>query len=184
MPNPFEAFWNTLKLTMDNLGEPQNPLHTGEVTSCWLYYTALEEAMRYEEIGLNTTNDDEIREMLTDALNMCASQAKILGDFMVKEGIPLPEVSSRKPKSEGVAVPLGAKLTDDQLANGIALKISVGIVECALGQSQGVRSDLTMIWIRFHSEFLTFGATLKSLMIKRGWLKVPPYYYPPGVPHQ
>ena len=184
MPNPFEAFWNTIKLSMDNLDEPKNPLHTGEVTTCWMYYTALKEAISYEELGLNTTNDDEVREMLHDALNMCTAQATILENFMVQEGIPLPEVSSRKPKSEGSAVPLGVKLTDDQLANGISLKVAAGIVECATGQSQGIRSDLTIMWIRFQSEFLTFGFTLKTLMIKRGWLKVPPYYYPPGMPNE
>ena len=122
--------------------------------------------------------------MLNDAFNLCTAQAKILENFMIKEGIPLPEVSSQKPKSEGNAVPLGAKLTDDQLANGISFKIATGIVECAVGQSQGIRSDLTIIWIRFQSEFLTFGSTLKTLMIKRGWLKVPPYYYPPGMSNQ
>jgi hypothetical protein len=29
---------------------------------------------------------------------------------------------------------------------------------------------------------MTFGATLKELVKRRGWLKVPPYYYAPGTP--
>jgi hypothetical protein len=26
------------------------------------------------------------------------------------------------------------------------------------------------------------GFKLKTIMRKRGWIKVPPYYYPPGMP--
>ncbi|WP_252244958.1 hypothetical protein [Cytobacillus oceanisediminis] len=31
-------------------------------------------------------------------------------------------------------------------------------------------------------EKMKFGASLKDLMRKRSWIKVPPYYYPPGSP--
>lgn len=184
MPNPFEAFWNTIKMSIDNLDEPKHPLHTGEVTSCWIYYTALKEFIRYEEVGLNTTNDDEVREMLTDAIKMCESQTRRLEDFMVKEGIPLPELPAKKPKSDVNAVPLGAKLTDDEIANGISAKIAVGIVECATGQAQAIRNDIGFMWVKFQTELLTFGTPLKALMKKRGWIRVPPYYYPPGMPKQ
>jgi hypothetical protein len=50
--------------------------------------------------------------------------------------------------------------------------------------ADAVRSDIAMIWLEFHSEFVTFGATLKTLMRKRGCLEVPPYYYPPGSPER
>jgi hypothetical protein len=31
---------------------------------------------------------------------------------------------------------------------------------------------------------MKFGTSLKNTMRKRGWIKVPPYYYPPGMPKQ
>lgn len=36
-----------------------------------------------------------------------------------------------------------------------------------------------VMWFAFQSEQVSFGATLKNLMRKRGWIKVPPLYYPP-----
>lgn len=180
MPNLFEAVINTFRTLIDN--EPKAPLHTGEVTSCWFYYTALKEAIRFEEAGLNMTTDNEVVEMLKDAIKLCESQAKRIERFMVSEGIPLPETSAPKPKSNPNEVPLGVKLTDDEIANGVSIKMAAANLECGMGQSQSIRNDVGFMWLEFQVEILTFGATLKTLMRKRGWIKVPPYYYPPGKP--
>ncbi|WP_042224996.1 DUF3231 family protein [Oceanobacillus manasiensis] len=186
MPNVFEAMLNTLKMSIDNTDkkEKKAPLHTGEVTNCWVYYTMLHEFLRYEEVGLNTTTDDEVNEMLKDAMKMCKPQLKRLEEFMVEEGIPLPGLPGKKPISNGNDIPLGAKLTDDELANGISLKVAGAIIQCATGQAQVVRNDIGYIWIKFQLEMITFGTTLKALMRKRGWLRVPPHYYPPGMPEK
>ncbi|WP_078543507.1 DUF3231 family protein [Litchfieldia alkalitelluris] len=180
MSNPFEAVWNTLKTLIDD--EPKSPLHIIEAGDLWTYYTALEEFIRYEEVGLNTSTDDEILEMLTDAIRVCEAQSQKISAFMVKEGIPLPDVTSAKPKSDPKEVPLGVKLTDDEIANGIAFKIVTLMQLCGKGQADAIRNDVGVLWLELYGEFVSFGATLKTLMRKRGWIKVPPYYYPPGTP--
>lgn len=182
MPNPFEAIWNMLKISIDTTNEPKSPLHVIEVGDCWKYLTLMEEFIRYEEIGLNTTTDDEAKEMLTDVIRVCEAQVRKLSTFMKKEGIPLPDVSSSKPVSDPSDVPLGVKLTDNEIANGVAFKVVTCLQACALAQASAVRNDVTMIWLEFFLEWGIFGATLKTLMRKRGWLKVPPYYYAPGSP--
>jgi hypothetical protein len=182
LPNPFEALKNVINKEVDHLNEPKTPLHIGEAMDCWTYLTSLGEFIRFEESGLNTTSDDEVREMLNDAIKMCEGQFQKLSSFMKKEGIPLPEVSPAKPNSEPNAIPLGVKLTDDEITNGITLKLTACLMMSAKGEVDAIRTDLGVIWFKFHTEMLTFGVTLKALMIKRGWLKVPPYYYPPGQP--
>lgn len=178
MSNPFEAVWSTLKSLVDN--DNKHPLHVGEVMICWTYLAAINEMLRYEEVGLNTTSDDEVKEMLKDAYNVCKSQSERLESFLLKEGIPLPETSSPKPNFTGVDVPMGAKFSDDEISNAVSLKIASAIIESALGQAQSIRTDVGMMWAEFQSEMLMFSATLKSLMRKRGWLKIPPFYYSPG----
>ncbi|WP_407271294.1 DUF3231 family protein [Radiobacillus sp. PE A8.2] len=184
MPNPFEAVWNSLKTAIDSTDEPHSPLHVIEVGDCWKYVTMVEEYIRYEEVGLNTTTDDEVIEMLTDAVKTCEAHVNRLSQFMRKEGISLPDVTSAKPDSVPNEVPLGVKLTDDEITNGIAFKLVTCIQACAKGQADSVRTDVGLMWLEFYSEWVTFGTTLKTLMRKRGWLKVPPYYYPPGIPKQ
>jgi hypothetical protein len=181
MSNIFEALLNTFKTYVDN--EPKKHLHTGEVTACWLYFTAMNEAIRYEQDGLHTTTDDELMEMLNDAVRTCGSQINKLEQFMLKEGIPLPVLlPSSKPESKPDAIPQGVKMTDDEIANGVSAKVALMILQCASAQAQSVRNDVGLLFVEFHTELLTFGTTLKTLMKKRGWLRVPPYYYPPGAP--
>lgn len=182
MGNPVEAIWNLLKTKLDN--EEKSPLHVLEVGGCWTYLAILEEFIRYEEVGLNTTTDDEVKEMLVDAIKLCESQVKTLSQFMRQEGVPLPDVTSAKPQSDPNQIPLGVKLTDDEIANGVAFKMVTLLTQCGKGQADAVRNDVAIMWFRFYIDIMTFGTTLKTLMKKRGWLKVPPYYYPPGMPKQ
>lgn len=182
MPNPFEAVWNVLKTAIDNVDEPKSPMHVIEVGDCWKYVTMIEEFIRYEEIALNTTTDDEVKESINDGIQMCESQVKKLSQFLKNKGVPLPDVTSTKPNSNPKEVPLGVKLTDDEIANGIAFKLVVCMQTCAKGQADAIRNDVGMMWLKFYSEWVTYGTTFKTLMRKRGWLKVPPYYYPPGSP--
>ncbi|RIW37323.1 DUF3231 family protein [Bacillus salacetis] len=182
MANTLESVWNTFKTAIDNTNEPKAPLHIVEAGDCWTYITLMEEFIRYEEVGLNTTTDDEVKEMLTDVVRLCESQVDQLTKFMKKEGIPLPDVSSAKPESDPNSIPLGVKLTDDEITNGIAFKLVTCMTSCAKGQADSVRNDIGLMWFGFYTEWTNFGTTLKTLMRKRGWLKVPPYYYPPGKP--
>lgn len=182
MSNPFESVWNILKTSIDNTNEPHTPLHVIEVGDCWRYIALMEEFIRYEEIGLNTTADDEVKEMLTDIIKLCEEQVKELSQFLKEEGVPLPDVTSAKPKSEPQEIPLGVKLTDDEITNGVAFKLVTCLNACAKAQGDAIRNDIGLLWTRFYTEWVAFGATLKTLMRKRGWLKVPPYYYPPGSP--
>ncbi|MGP4041680.1 DUF3231 family protein [Gracilibacillus sp. D59] len=184
MSNPFEAVWNVLKTSIDNTNEPKSPLHIIEVGDCWKYLALVEEFIRYEEIGLNTTSDDEVIELLNDVIKTCESHAKRLNEFMKKEGIPLPDVVSAKPNSNPKEIPLGVKLSDDEITNGIAFKLVTCLKTCAKGQADAIHNDVGIMWLQFYSEWVTFGTTLKTLMRKRGWIKVPPYYYPPGSPTQ
>ena len=184
MPNPLEAIFNMLRISFDNTNEPKSPLHVIEVGDLWKYLTLVEEFIRYDEMSLNTTTDDELREMLTDVVKVCEAQVKRLSKFMKNEGIPLPDVTSSKPNSNPKDIPLGVKLTDDEIANGVAFKLVICSQACATGQVDAVRNDVGLMWTEFFLEWTAIGATVKTLMRKRGWLKVPPYYYAPGSPQR
>jgi len=182
MPDLLEAVKNVVQSFTDD--EPKPPLHIGEAMSCWLHLAAMAEATAYEQAALNNTTDPELRKSLHEVVKMCDSQITRLRDFMVQEGVPSPPVSEPKPKSDASAVPLGVKLTDDEIANGVSIKMVAAVVSCATAASQSIRNDVGLMWIDFLQQHLTYGMNLKTLMRKRGWLKVPPSYHPPGSPIQ
>jgi len=180
MQNLFETAFDYLRTTFDT--EPKSPPHIGEAMGCWIYFTALAEEVPVLEAALNTTTDNELIQLINKSKDLGEHQLKILQQFMVEEGIPLSKTSEPRPKSDPNSVPLGAKMTDDEIANFISIKIATNIVMCATNMSQSIRNDIGLMWARFQAEKMVFGMELKTAMRKRGWLKVPPYYYPPGAP--
>lgn len=180
MPNFFEAVFDYLKTSFDT--EPKPRPHIGEAMGCWLYFSALAEEVPVLEAALNTTTDNELINLLNKSKDLGEHQMNIIKAFMVNEGIPLSQASESKPKSEPNSIPLGAKMTDEEIANFISAKVASNIVLCSTNLSQSIRNDIGLMFARFHTEKMVFGMELKTAMRKRGWIKVPPYYYPPGAP--
>ena len=180
MPDVLEAVKNVVQSFIDD--EPKSPLHVGEVMSCWSILAAITEIQVQTEAGINSTPDPELRKTLHDAVKLFKSQNERLTAFMRLEGVSLPPISESKPISDPNGVPLGVKLTDNQLANSLKIKVSLAITNCANAAAQSVRNDVGLILAEFLQEHMTLAITLKSLMQKRGWLKVPPLYYPSGTP--
>ncbi len=180
LPDVLEACKNVLQSLMDD--EPKPPLHVGEVMSFWSFLSEMAEELVHSEAGINSTTDPELRKAFHASVKMFKSQIERLTEFMRLEGVPLPPLSESKPISDPNMVPMGVKLTDDELANSIGIKIYLGISFCSTAIIESIRNDVSLLWVEFLQEYMTFGVTIKTLMKKRGWLKVPPFYYPPGSP--
>jgi hypothetical protein len=181
MENVIEAAINTIKSLFDD--EPKDPLHVGEVMACWIYLGGLQESKAFIEAAINTTVDMQLRHALEEDLQLALSQIQRLQSFMLNEGVPIPPSPESKPKSDANAVPLGVKFTDDELANLLSIKIVTLIINAATASSQSIRNDVGLLFSQFQAEKMVIGANIKSMMRKRGWIKIPPYYYPPGAPH-
>ncbi|WP_058309048.1 DUF3231 family protein [Gracilibacillus massiliensis] len=182
MTNIGESLTNILKTVTDDV--PKNPLHVGEVMNLWTYLTLLEEANRFAEIGLNTTSDDELREAIKHSWDDCDKQAKKIKELFREEGISLPPTTEPKTNSDPKDIPLGVKLTDDEIANGVVMKLTTAISICGVGLSQSLRTDIGAMWYDFLKTRVKFSAYYMPIMRKRGWIKVPPYYVPNGHPNQ
>lgn len=162
--------------------DPKPSLHVGEVMSCWTYLTVLEETVALEQIGINTTEDTELKNFLHKTLGAASSQGTRLKDFLQQEGVPFPPAAEPKPLSEPRSIPLGAKMTDSEIANAVGVKLAASTTLCASSAAQSVRNDVGMMFFEFQTEAMRYGTILKSIMKKRGWIKIPPYYHPPGQP--
>jgi len=180
VPDLLQALKNVVQSFIKD--ENKTPLHIGEAMGCWIFLALAGETQVQTEAGINSTMDPELRKALQEAVNMFKSEKKRIVEFMRAEGIPLPPISESKPISDPNSVPLGVKLTDNELANSLKKKISMAITNCSEAASQSLRSDVSLMWAEFLQEHITFLITFKSLMRKRGWLKVPPPYHPAGLP--
>lgn len=182
MTRAIEAVTELIKSLIDE--EPKPALHVGEVMSLWTALTAFQEARALYQAALNTTTDTDLKHTLQNAVESTKGDYQLLKNFMVKEGIPLPAVNEDKPKSDPSAVPEGVKLTDDEIANLISVKVAASITFCAQAMSQSVRSDVGLLFFQIQVQLMKFATPLKNLMKSRGWLKTPPSYLPPGAPEK
>ncbi len=98
-----------------------------------------------------------------------------MSEFMRKEGVSLPNAPEDKPQSDPNAIPIGAKFTDNELANTLMINFVVAADMCAASASQSLRTDLGLMFLKFQTEKLSLGFKAKEIMQKKGWLKVPPF---------
>lgn len=175
----FESAINVMQSLTDN---QKNPLHVGEVMACWTYLAFVENIITYEEVGLNTTTDPGLQELYADALKVAKSHKKELLDFMKQEGVTLPSSPEQKPKSDPDAIPHGAKFTDEELVNTLNINFVYAADMCAASASQCLRTDLGLKFLKYQVDKMSLGFKSKELMQKKGWLKTPPFYQPPGAP--
>jgi hypothetical protein len=175
-----DAFSNTMKAFMDD--DPKPPLHIGEAMGCWTYLGFLGEVQNYERIALNTTIDPELKDLFETGLELAKSHIKQLHEFMQNEGVPLPPMAPEKTLSDPNDIPLGVKLSDNELANGMVVNLISAAVMCATVANQSLRADVSLMFLKFQLEKMAYMATFKTMIKTRGWLKVPPSYNPPGRP--
>ncbi|MDQ0252720.1 hypothetical protein J2S74_000092 [Evansella vedderi] len=180
MTSPIEAITNVLKTFVDE--EPKPALHVGEVMDLWATMTAFHEAQALYQIGLNMTVDTDLKHALEKALQGSTADTQRILTFMKDEGIPIPTSQGEKTKSNPNEVPEGVRLTDEEIANLISVKVASSITFCAQAMSQTIRSDVGILFIQMMVNLMNYAASLKSLMKSRGWLKEPPRYHPPGSP--
>jgi hypothetical protein len=165
--------------------EPDTPLHTGEVMNIWTFYLFVDEAKRFCRLSMNHSADKELLHMLEDVIyHLEDPMISKLGEFMQTNGIPIPDTSAQKSPTEPNDIPSGAKMTDVEISNFLSVKLATGLVFCTRGTAESTRNDVGMMFTEFYTQKLVFTTKLKQLMKKRGWLKVPPYYYAPGITYQ
>ncbi|WP_299088797.1 DUF3231 family protein [uncultured Metabacillus sp.] len=159
MVNVWETVMDAMKST--TVQDKDQPLHVGEVMSCWMYLAGLELSKVSVQAGINTTTDNELKAILEEDMKLGASQRERLHDFMIKEGISLPPAPEDMPVSDPNSVPLGVKLTDDVIANELSLKIISLIMRAAGASSESIRTDVGLLFVQFQAEKLAF-ATIKT----------------------
>lgn len=155
----------------------KKPLHVGEVMNLWFYLHGTEQTLRYDQHAFNLAQDPELREKISDIIeNIHKPMIHELTQFFNDEGIPLPDVGPEKIIGDFKALPEGARMNDEEIANLIAYNLVVGITAATRGITESVRADVGYLFSKYHMMKITFSLTLKALMQERGWLRVPPYY--------
>ncbi|WP_438447017.1 DUF3231 family protein [Gorillibacterium sp. sgz5001074] len=155
------------------------PMNVAEVMNLWFYFTATEQSLRGEQISFNIVQDPDLRAKMQEVINEVHRPIhKELTEFMQAEGIPLPKSTPEKPITELRDIPLGGRLTDEEVANLTSFNIVLGIQYACRGMVEAVRPDIAAMFVRFQMKKAAFAIPFRELLSQKGWLQVPPAYCP------
>ncbi len=163
---------------VQSIQQPTTSPHVGETFHIWTYCVEVSESRALMKLMVNHTNDKELKEMIEHFVDeIVEPQQKRLIELMKNEGITAPEVTADVGKADERLIPPGAKLTDVEVAQMLVVKV-VGLLEWShRGAIHSLRDDIGAMFNSFYNHLLAQGFTLKKLLRKRGWLRVPPHYY-------
>lgn len=170
----YEAIQDSFKPFLDG---KKRPLNIMEATNLWFFLAISENTMRNEEIARNLAQDPELKDKLAYAkTGVHQPIAKEIQDFLLAEGVPLPNGTPAKPVGDFPLIPEGAKLNDEEIANLMSFNLLIGITYASRGLTESIRADVGLIFFKIIVKKTLFGASVKNLMDKRGWLRSPPVY--------
>jgi len=169
---------NILQSLFQTIQQPSGPPHVGEAYFVWAYYVAAKESRILSLMMLNHTNDPELKESIEHFINdVLEPQAKQLTDLLRTEGIDMPAGTGDKAKADEQQIPSGAKMTDNEIANMLLVKLNGLLLFSFMALFGAVRDDISAMFYNFQAHVMAQSYTQKKLMQKRGWLLVPPYYH-------
>ena len=157
--------------------QPPQPLHAGEVFVLWSLYLGVAESRIICQLMTNHTNDTSLEESIEHFIaDIEEPLITKLKELMAHEGIDIPPSTGEKPRASEAQIPVGAKLTDAEIANLLVVKLEGMLNLCHIGIGQALRDDLGLMLLGAYQHLVTQGFTLKKLMRHRGWLRVPPHF--------
>lgn len=173
--NIFEVLKDSLAPFMD---DEKGPLHIGEAFNLWTTLAGLEEALRITIVQFNVADDPELKVKLQELAELKKSMIDDARELMSAENVSFPKQSLLNPVLDSFQAPTGGKPTDEQIANQLVFHLTVGIQWYARFASESLRADVGLYFTKNVVRYISFGTTFKPLMIKNGWLKVPPPFNP------
>lgn len=157
----------------------KKPLNILEVSNLWFFLTITEQSIRSEEHAYNIAQDEELKKILKDAkVSVHDPIAKEISELLLKENVPLPRSTPMKPVADYREIPNGAKLSDEEIANLMSFNLLLGVNYASRGLTESIRVDVGGLFFKIIARKTVLGNSLKQLMEKRGWLRIPPKYNP------
>lgn len=159
-------------------GNPQNePLHYGEVFSLWSFSLTSKGMVSGCQAFLNHAGDKDLHKLLEEIINQCQQEINQVDALLKENGVGLPPATPEKPKANLEDIPVGARVTDQEIAAGLSMDIAAGLVSCSQIIGQSIREDVAMMFGQFHMQKAAIGGKVLRLNKEKGWLIPPPLHH-------
>ena len=158
-------------------GNPKNePMHYGEVIGVWAYIGANNGLISGYEAFINHAGDEELIDILEEAVKMMKNENKPLEQMLKDNGIAPPPSLPGRPKANADDIPVGARFSDMEISAAVSINVGQGLVSCSQVMGQCLREDIAMMFGKYIADRAMLGAKLLRLNKEKGWIIPPPLH--------
>jgi len=158
-------------------GNPKDePVHYGEVFDVWAFSMKAKGCVSIYRAYNFHAGDKDLKEILGDLINQAELEVKECDTILTSNGIaPSPDLPAR-PEAKLTEIPVGARITDQEIAALIAADTAASLVTCSQIMGKSIREDVGALFGKYHLTKAALGLKILQLTKEKGWLVPPPLH--------
>jgi hypothetical protein len=158
-------------------GNPKDePIHYGEVFDVWAFSMKAKGCVSIYRAYNFHAGDKDLKEILGDLINQAELEVKECDTILTSNGIaPSPDLPAR-PEAKLTEIPVGARITDQEIAALIAADTAASLVTCSQIMGKSIREDVGALFGKYHLTKAALGLKILQLTKEKGWLVPPPLH--------
>jgi hypothetical protein len=156
-------------------GNPKNePMHYGEISNVWEFSMKAKGCISAYRAYQFHAGDRDLKDVLGELIDQAELEASECDALLTHNGIaPFPAFPKR-PEAKLEDIPIGARFTDQEIAQMIAADTSIGLVACSQVMGTSIREDIGALFAKYHATKATLGLKILRMSKEKGWLVPPP----------
>ncbi len=156
-------------------GNPKDePMHYGEIFVVWQASAAAKGAISFYQAYLNHAGDKDLKKLLEALIDQARIEMKELDTLLVDNGLASMPAMPERPEAKLEDIPVGARLSDQEIAAALSTDVSAGLVACSQAMGQSIREDIGALFAKYHMSKTALGVKILELNKNKGWLVPPP----------
>lgn len=158
-------------------GNPKDqPLHYGEAFDLWSFSVKAKGCVSVYRAYSYHAGDKELKKILDDLINQAELESKECDQILLHNGIPSSPTLPARPEAKLEEIPVGARITDQEIASLIAADNVASMAACSMTMGKSVREDIGALFGKYHLTKATLGLKILNLNKEKGWLVPPPLH--------
>ncbi|MCP3775796.1 DUF3231 family protein [Paenibacillus sp. MZ04-78.2] len=156
-------------------GNPKNePMHYGEIYDVWQFSMKAKGCVSLYRAYQFHAGDRDLKNLLGDFIDQAELEISECDTILTNNGIAPSPALPQRPEAKLEDIPIGARLSDPEIASLIAVDSSAGLVACSQIMGKCIREDIGILFAKYHVTKAALGLNILRMSKEKGWLIPPP----------
>jgi hypothetical protein len=120
--------------------------------------------------------DKDLKKILDDLINQAELESEECDQVLLHNGIPSSPTLPARPEAKLEDIPVGARITDLEIASLIATDTAASMVVCSQIMGKSIREDVGALFGKYYATKTALGLKILEMSKGKGWLVPPPLH--------